>query len=141
MRIKYVLLVLALLLLALIAGCANKQEAASNVTTATTQTAKPAMEMKGMEGATVNVDLTEWAITLKPATVKAGMIHFMVKNSGTATHSFAIRGNGVDEKLKSNLSSGETDMLMVTLKAGTYETYCPVGKHESKGMKAEFKVE
>ena len=139
MRIKYVLLVLALLLLALIVGCSTKQETASNVTTA--EPNGPSMDMKGMNAATVNVDLTEWAITLKPATVKAGMIHFMVKNSGTATHSFAIRGNGVDEKGKSNLAAGETDMLMVTLKAGTYETYCPIGKHEDKGMKQEFKVE
>ena len=139
MKSKYVLLILGLFLLALIVGCSKKEEASSMVPPPTTSTS--AMDMKGMNAATVNVDLSEWAITLKPATVKAGMIHFMVKNSGKAPHNFGIKGNGIDEKLATNLASGESDMLMVTLKAGTYETYCPIPGHTEKGMKQEFKVE
>lgn len=94
-----------------------------------------------MKGAVVNVELSEWAITLKPSSVKAGMIHFMVKNIGTGSHTFAIQGQGVEEKLKNNLASGKSDMLMVTLKKGMYKVYCPIAGHEDKGMKAEFKVE
>lgn len=140
MKNMHVLLPLALLLLALITGCSNKQESASNMIPAP-KASSSKMDMKGMNAATVNVDLTEMAIALKPSTAKAGMIHFMVKNSGKVVHSFAIRGNGIDEKLKANLAPGATDMLMVTLKAGTYETYCPIPGHTEKGMKKEFKVE
>ncbi|MHB1457680.1 MAG: hypothetical protein ACYC0V_12270 [Armatimonadota bacterium] len=138
MKIRHVLALLTLLLLVYIAGCANKQESASTTTTAATE---PSMQMDGMDAATVNVDLTEWAITLKPSSVKAGMIHFMVKNSGKTTHTFAIKGNGVNEKLAADLEPGGTDMLMVTLKPGIYETNCPIGRHTDKGMKNKFKVE
>ena len=129
------MLALTLILLLMIAGCSSKEESASTTATGS------AMDMTGMNAATVDVELTEWGIDLKPASAKAGMIHFMVKNTGKAPHNFGIRGNGVDEKLTKDLAPGESEMLMVTIKAGKYETYCPIGRHEEKGMKKEFKVE
>jgi len=143
MKTNYLYALAVMLLLVVLVGCSGKEETSTGPTPVSgARTSAPSMPgMEGMNAQTVNVDLTEWSITFKPTTAKAGMIHFEVKNSGTTIHSLTIKENGVNETLKDSLNPGDTGMLMATLKAGTYDAYCPIGKHADQGMKAKLKVE
>jgi plastocyanin len=90
-------------------------------------------------GNTVNVTLSEYKIDM-PSTLTAGMTTFTVTNTGSKRHTLEIKGNSIDEKLKSALKQGESGTMQVELKPGTYTFSCPVGDHEHKGMRLEIKV-
>ena len=47
----------------------------------------------------VSVTLTEWKVGLASDTLRAGSVSFEVKNTGSMTHAFYVRGNGVDLSL------------------------------------------
>jgi uncharacterized cupredoxin-like copper-binding protein len=97
-----------------------------------------AMAAEGTDNA-VNVTLSEYKIEM-PQTLKAGLTTFTVMNTGSKKHTLEIKGNGVDEKLKSDLKQGESGTMQVQLKPGIYKASCPVGDHEHKGMALEIKV-
>ena len=40
----------------------------------------------------------------------------------------------------STLAAGESERLVVTLKPGAYDLYCPVGDHVERGMKLQIEV-
>lgn len=94
---------------------------------------------------TITMKLTEWTMGMDMAPMKAkGPIVFMIENVGKFPHTLAIEGKigGQDFEISSPvLKAGEKTSLMVTLPAGTYNVYCPVGKHEAQGMKADLVVE
>jgi uncharacterized cupredoxin-like copper-binding protein len=83
----------------------------------------------------VNVTLSEWKVGLDRDTVRAGPVTFKVKNAGTVTHGFFVRGEGV-AKGSHEIPAGENAPLTVTLKPGTYELYCPMSDltHKMAGM-------
>jgi uncharacterized cupredoxin-like copper-binding protein len=111
----------------------NENAPAENAATAiTAETAPPS-------GATVEVKLNEYKIIM-PMTLKAGMTTFNVSNTGKIDHNFEVEGQGIEKEFEMNLKPGQSQTLTVDLKPGTYEVYCPVGKHEDKGMKMELKV-
>jgi plastocyanin len=87
----------------------------------------------------VEVHLTEYAIQI-PATVVAGPTTFVVHNDGEKTHSFKIEGPGLAELLATPVKPQETEKLQVTLQAGDYKVYCPIGSHEGKGMVKKLTV-
>jgi uncharacterized cupredoxin-like copper-binding protein len=87
----------------------------------------------------VDVHLTEYAIQI-PATVVAGPTTFVVHNDGMKTHSFKIEGPGLAELLATPVKPQETEKLQVTLQAGDYKVYCPIGSHEGKGMTKKLTV-
>lgn len=89
---------------------------------------------------TVNVTLSEYKIDM-PTSLPAGPTTFNVTNSGSKKHTFKIEGNGIEEKLKSDLKENESGMLRVDLKPGTYKVVCPVMGHAHKGMALELKVQ
>jgi uncharacterized cupredoxin-like copper-binding protein len=91
------------------------------------------------EGHKVNVTMSEYKFDM-PATVKAGKTEFVVKNAGKRVHTFAIKGNGIDQKISPNPKPGETATLAVDLKPGTYAVTCPVDFHTQKGMKTTLTV-
>jgi len=91
------------------------------------------------QGKTVNVALSEYKIDM-PSTLTAGPTTFTVTNTGSKKHTLEIKGNGVDEKLKSALNQGESGTMQVVLKPGNYTASCPVGDHEHKGMTMKIKV-
>ena len=68
-----------------------------------------------------------------PKTVPAGSTTFKVTNSGKELHNFEIEGNGIEKRV-GKLNPGETKTLLVELKPGKYEVYCPVPGHKSHGM-------
>ena len=62
----------------------------------------------------VNVTLSEWKVGLDRDTVPAGSLTFRVKNSGTMTHGFYVRGEGVAKGSK-EIPAGQETALTVTL--------------------------
>jgi plastocyanin len=83
----------------------------------------------------VNVTLSEWKIAVDHDTVPAGPVTFKVKNTGSMNHGFYVRGTGVAKGTK-EIPTGQEAPLTVTLKAGTYEIYCPLSdmSHKAAGM-------
>jgi hypothetical protein len=90
---------------------------------------------------TVQVNLSEWKVSLTPSAVPPGPVVFLVTNSGTIPHAFEIEGQGV-EKSTSQITPGASATLSLDLQAGTYEAYCPVGKgsHKMLGMMSHLSV-
>ena len=83
--------------------------------------------------------MTEYKFDM-PATVKAGKTSFVIKNAGKKVHNFKIVGEGIDQKLSANPKPGQTEVLEVVLKPGTYAITCPVDFHTQKGMKTTLTV-
>lgn len=90
---------------------------------------------------TVEVALTEWAITM-PAELEAGTVIFEVINDGTVPHTFQISGSSVDTTLAAPIGPGETSTLTVDLTPGVYVVFCPLGDgaHREIGMQLELTV-
>ena len=89
---------------------------------------------------TVTMSATEFSFT--PSTVKltkAGTYDFKLVNAGTTTHALEITGNGIDQKTDS-VSAGSSADVKVTLKAGTYQFFCPVDGHRGLGMQGTITV-
>ena len=83
----------------------------------------------------VTVTLTEWKMGTSKDTVNAGAVTFRVSNGGSMNQELYVKGSGVDKGTR-ELAKGESASLTVTLKAGTYELYCPLsdGSHKMAGM-------
>jgi uncharacterized cupredoxin-like copper-binding protein len=88
--------------------------------------------------AAIEVKLSEYKIDM-PATVPAGSTTFKVTNTGKESHNFEIEGNGIEKRV-GQLNPGESKTLLVELKAGKYEVYCPVPGHKSHGMSLDLTV-
>jgi uncharacterized cupredoxin-like copper-binding protein len=87
----------------------------------------------------IEVQLLEYEIRM-PDTLKAGVQHFPIENAGKMNHNFAIEGNGVSEKLASDLTRGNTTDLFISLGPGTYTVYCPIDKHRGRGMQRTITI-
>jgi len=83
----------------------------------------------------VNVRLSEWRVEAERTTLPPGSVTFNVTNAGTIPHGFEIEGRGVEREI-ALIQPGQSAALTVTLRAGAYELYCPVGgdSHKSLGM-------
>ena len=83
----------------------------------------------------VAVTLSEFKIAMAHDTVAAGPVTFRIKNSGTMTHALFVM-NDTFEKGSAEIPAGQEVSLTVTLKAGTYEVFCPVSdeSHKKAGM-------
>ncbi|PNY79828.1 plastocyanin/azurin family copper-binding protein [Deinococcus koreensis] len=93
----------------------------------------------------ITMKLNEWTMGMDMPDMKVkGAVTFNLENVGKFPHTLAIRGKIGDKDIMISsavLKAGEKTSLTVTLPAGTYTTYCPVGKHEAQGMKADLVVE
>ena len=78
----------------------------------------------------VDVTMTDDRIDM-PAQLKPGKTAFVVKNAGKTTQNFEVEGRSVDRKFMTAPNPGETKVLHVILKRGTYTAYSP-GKDENK---------
>ena len=89
----------------------------------------------------VTVTLAEFTLALSRDTVKAGPVTFRVKNGGKITHGFYVRGEGI-AKGSHDIEAGQEGSLMVTLKPGSYELYCPMSDmtHKNAGMSKKLVV-
>jgi plastocyanin len=88
---------------------------------------------------TVNVVISDFKYSLDPTTAHAGTIRFVVANTGSTPHDFAITVAGHQYKT-SLLQSGARESLTVNLQPGTYDYICSVPGHDMLGMRGVFVV-
>lgn len=107
----------------------------------------------------VTVDMKEYAVTLTPASIKAGTIKFGIRNSGTLVHEFDLiktdlaadklpldaatakaREDGLVKQLK-NIGAGAAASVSADLQPGRYLIVCNVPGHYQLGMRAAFTVQ
>jgi uncharacterized cupredoxin-like copper-binding protein len=91
-------------------------------------------------GTVINVDEQDFTIELSTMELTPGTYTFVTTNNGQTTHALKIDGQGLEEET-ADLAPGDTAELTVTLEAGEYEIYCPVGNHRDMGMKLDITVE
>src|SRR5579872_1042453 len=84
---------------------------------------------------TITIQAYEFSFTLSASSAPAGIINFVVTNTGTQEHDFSIAGHGTP-----TLEPGQTATLTVNLAAGTYNYACTIGEHASFGMQGQFTV-
>jgi uncharacterized cupredoxin-like copper-binding protein len=89
------------------------------------------------------VRVTEKEFSITPSAIdlsRPGTYSFTVTNDGQITHAFEIQGNGVDERTP-DLQPGRSATLTVDLaQKGSYDAFCPIDAHRSKGMLAKLTV-
>jgi uncharacterized cupredoxin-like copper-binding protein len=113
---------------------------------ATTTAAKPKPKPKPAakptpkpQAQTITVKETEFKITVPSTKLKAGPVKFDVQNAGHIEHDLVITGNGVTAGTP-RFNGGQSKMLKVTLKPGTYDVFCSVPGHKQLGMDAKLTV-
>ncbi len=131
----YALVMLGLLLAA---GC-NSQPKTEAQTVTDTEVSAHAVHAKAALKGAVEVKLREFKIEM-PTTLSAGPTTFKVTNTGSDVHSFEVEGNGIEKGLGAKLEAGQTKLLQVNLKPGTYKVYCPVDGHKMIGMSLDLMV-
>jgi plastocyanin len=100
----------------------------------------PSGAQKGAVLKTIEVKETEFK--LQPADItldKPGTYVFRAVNSGDTVHALEVEGEGIEEETEET-PPGQSAELKVKLKAGTYELYCPVGRHKEEGMEGKLTV-
>lgn len=103
---------------------------------------------------TVDVDLTEWAVSPSMPAVRAGKVTFVAHNrSAGMVHELAIlRIDGANkENVKEieDIDPGKSGKVTVTLKPGEYELACVIAPgeagstvdHYQQGMRSAFTVQ
>jgi hypothetical protein len=88
-------------------------------------------------GQSVRVNEVDGRIALS-ARPRAGLVKFVVRNSGRETHDFWLRGGGRRWKT-SALIPGRSATLSVRLKKGVrYSFWCGISDHAQDGMRGSF---
>lgn len=86
------------------------------------------------------VVLSDFAIEPKDLTLEPGKVTFDVVNEGKAPHRLEIKGRDGEFVTETLEATGDETTLEADLKGGTYEWYCPIGKHAEQGMKGTLTV-
>lgn len=91
---------------------------------------------------TATVAMREFAFEPAALTVSAGRDTFNLRNIGQFPHNVHIEGNGVSMDVKPDgpVMGGQSFTGTVTLSAGTYDIWCPVGNHRAMGMEGTLTV-
>jgi uncharacterized cupredoxin-like copper-binding protein len=135
-RIRRLAVILAGMVLA-VASCGGDDEGSA----ATTQSPATSAATGGDgAGTVIDVDEKDFTIELSTMELTPGTYTFVTTNNGQTTHALEIEGQGVEEETE-DIAPGDTAELTVTLEAGEYELYCPVGNHKDMGMKLDITVE
>jgi plastocyanin len=73
-------------------------------------------------------------------TAKAGKVTIVMDNPSSLPHAVEVEGQGMEIK-GDTVTKGGVSKASGTLKAGTYEFYCPVDGHKQAGMKGTLTVQ
>lgn len=135
-------LVMCLNLATVLASCgqstAREDRPAEQTPTSIPQAAQE-NKVQGDSSMTVNVVISDFKFSLGPTTAHAGIVTFVVANTGSNPHDFAITVAGHQYKT-SLLQSGAWESLTVKLQPGTYDYICSVPGHDMLGMRGVFTV-
>jgi uncharacterized cupredoxin-like copper-binding protein len=145
MRQRLIVLCLVPAVLALAACGSSKSTSSSTSTPAAAPAATPTTTTASSgsaAGSSTTVSESEFQLTPKNASIKAGKVTITIKNTGQVTLARALEGAGPGGKdLKSSaVNPGQTTTLTATLKAGKIEWYCPIDGHKSMGMVGHLTV-
>ena len=89
---------------------------------------------------TVTATETEFKIALSQTAFKPGDYTFRVVNHGNSSHNLTIAGPGIAPLASSTSPGGGSSDLKVTLRAGSYDLWCGVDSHRTKGMDSKITV-
>ena len=87
----------------------------------------------------VDVTVTDDRIDM-PTQLKPGKTAFVVKNAGKTTQNFEVAGRSVDRKFVAAPNPGETKVLHVILKRGTYTAYSPARNGSKRTAEVTLRV-
>jgi uncharacterized cupredoxin-like copper-binding protein len=73
-------------------------------------------------------------------TAKPGKFTIVMDNPSSLPHAIEVEGQGMEVK-GDTVTKGGVSKASGTLKAGTYEFYCPVDGHKEAGMKGTLTVQ
>jgi len=89
----------------------------------------------------VGVFLREFEFEPRPLKVKTGLVRFRLVNRGSVEHDFAIPSlQGHNEHGKHLVKPGETKLVEIEMKPGTYEAVCTIPGHKEAGMTLMIEV-
>jgi uncharacterized cupredoxin-like copper-binding protein len=91
-------------------------------------------------GSEVTAEESDDSLTLSERTLTAGTHTFVVRNTGSAPHALTIEGPGGVDSTSGTVQRGRSTTLTVTLQAGEYEAYCPIGDDRAKGVATTLAV-
>ncbi len=136
-RLRWALAAFSVAVAALVAGCGGS----SSTQTTPSASQAPQSSAPAGGGTTVTATETEYKITLSRTSFTPGTYTFVAKDSGHVPHALEINGPGVSNQvIPQTLQPGQSSNLTVTLKAGTYEIWCPVDGHKGLGMDLKVHV-
>jgi hypothetical protein len=87
----------------------------------------------------VDVTITEDRVDM-PTQLRHGKTAFVVKNAGRTAQNFEVEGRSVNRKFVAAPSPGQTKVLHVVLKRGTYTVYSPEKTGEKGTPNATLRV-
>jgi uncharacterized cupredoxin-like copper-binding protein len=151
-QVRNVLLAVALVGLAL-AGCSSDSKSGSSTSTTgvTVATTGAGTTVNVVVGDTKGLD-GPMTMTVSPASVPAGKVTFVVKNTGTIEHEMVVLKTDTafdklaidaDGKVSEDTSIGEvaefaagtTQSVTLDVTAGQYALVCNIAKHYGMGMR------
>jgi uncharacterized cupredoxin-like copper-binding protein len=135
-RIMRLIIIAALTVLS-VAGCGDDDEGSE---VSVTDQATSAPTDGATAGTVIDVDERDFTIELSTTEFAPGTYTFVATNNGQTTHALKIDGQGLEEETE-DIAPGDSASLSVTLEAGEYELYCPVGNHKDMGMELDITVE
>ena len=135
-RIMRLIIIAALTVLS-VAGCGDDDEGSE---VSATDQATSAPTGGATAGTVIDVDELDFTIELSTTEFAPGTYTFVATNNGQTTHALKIDGPGLEEETE-DIAPGDSSSLSVTLEAGEYELYCPVGNHKDMGMELDITVE
>jgi iron uptake system EfeUOB component EfeO/EfeM len=87
----------------------------------------------------VDVTVTDDRIDM-PTRLKPGKTAFVVKNAGKTAQNFEVEGRSVDRKFAAAPNPGQTKVMHVILKRGTYTAYSPEKEGNKRTGEVTFRV-
>ena len=85
---------------------------------------------------TVKVTAKEYRFVLSTSKVPAGRVKFVIKDTGSSQHDFAIAGH-----TSKTIGPEQSTTMTVTLRKGKYPYRCTVDSHAELGMKGTLTVD
>lgn len=167
MKTKALVQTLTVAILSSLIACTNNKTAERSVFERSPRAASPSAiaspDLNNThKGTTINVTAKETGFALSPATAKAGLVEFVIKNESKEPQELVVlkndrldqqlplKGENLDEEAtglknlgevdQSKLQSGTTQTLKLNLKPGRYLLVSNLPGHVQAGMKTELIV-